>query len=44
MDALQYGCFEIDKGLDLTIGGERRIGAVPPSIRNDSEFDEFSGR
>jgi hypothetical protein len=41
MDALQYGCFEIEKGLDLSTGGERRIGNTPPVIRNDSEFDEY---
>lgn len=43
MDALQYGCFELDKGLNLTSGGQRLIGGAPAKIINDAEFDVFSG-
>lgn len=43
MDALQYGCFEVDKGLDLSPGGQQRIGARPRVPRNDSDFDVFAG-
>ncbi len=44
MDALQYGCFEIRKGLDLSPHGETRIGRKPRQIRNDSDFDVLRGR
>lgn len=43
MDALQYGCFELEKGLDLSPGGQDRIGQRRQPITNDSEFDEFRG-
>ena len=43
MDALQYGCFEIEKGLDLTSDGQRRIGGRPAIVRNDSDFDVLRG-
>lgn len=44
MDALQYGCFEIEKGLDLTPAADSRLGhnGGPPMV-NDSEFDVFKG-
>lgn len=44
MDACQYGCFEFDKGLDLSAGGESRIGAHRAAIKNDSDFDVLRGR
>ncbi|MBT0667017.1 hypothetical protein HT136_01375 [Novosphingobium profundi] len=44
MDALQYGCFELDKGIDLTPTGQANIGYNGgPAIQNESDFDEFSG-
>lgn len=43
MDALQYGCFELDKGLGLTSGAETRIGGGRREYTNDSEFDVFGG-
>lgn len=42
MDALQYGAFEVDKGLDLTPAGEQRIGERTAPVTNDSDFDVFS--
>lgn len=44
MDALQYGCFELEKGLDLSEGGLGRIGNRTKSIKNDSGFDVLRGR
>ncbi|WP_226019512.1 hypothetical protein [Novosphingobium sp. FKTRR1] len=43
MDALQYGCFEVEKGLDLSVGGQGRIGHRQSEVVNDSDFDEFRG-
>jgi len=44
MDALQYGCFELDKGLDLTNSAMARIGHNGgPALKNDSEFDVLRG-
>ena len=45
MDALQYGCFELDKGLGLTGAAERRLGMGHnggPRMKVDSDFDVFS--
>lgn len=39
MDALQYGAFELDKGLDLSTAGQVRIGAVRNTVRVDGDFD-----
>jgi hypothetical protein len=44
MDAIQYGCFELDKGLGLTSDGEYRIGTRRQPIRHDSDFDALRGR
>lgn len=44
MDALQYGCFEVEKGLDLSEGGQRRIGARRAPVTNDSGYDVLKGR
>jgi hypothetical protein len=43
MDALQYGCFEINRGLDLSADGETRIGHRRREIENDSAFDVLRG-
>lgn len=44
MDALQYGCFEVNKGLDLSSGRGSMIGHNGgPAIHNDSDFDVFAG-
>lgn len=43
MDALQYGAFEVDKGLDLSATGQQRIGARPRAPRIISDFDVFAG-
>jgi transposase-like protein len=44
MDALQYGCFEIEKGLKLSPHGQGLIGHNGgPALTNDAEFDVFSG-
>lgn len=44
MDALQYGCFELEKGVDLTPSGSARLGPDGgPPLRNDSNFDVFAG-
>ncbi len=43
MDALQYGCFEIARGADLSPSGEFNIGARRREVINDSAFDEFTG-
>lgn len=43
MDALQYGCFEVEKGLDLTSGGQRLLGNGTQNLTNDADFDVFSG-
>ena len=44
MDALQYGCFEVGKGLDLTAAANSRIGHNGGAkLVNDSEFDVFRG-
>lgn len=43
MDALQYGCFEIEKGLDLSRDGEGLIGSRQRAVVNDSDFDVFGG-
>lgn len=43
MDALQYGCFEIEKGLDLSTNGQSLIGHNRAPLINDSEYDVFSG-
>ena len=44
MDALQYGCFEVGKGLDLTASANSKIGHNGgPVLVNDSEFDVFRG-
>lgn len=42
MDALQYGCFEVERGLDLSPGGMQMIGGNAP-MELDSGFDVFSG-
>lgn len=42
MDALQYGCFEIERGLELSTDGQRLIGRGAPPV-NDSGFDVFRG-
>lgn len=42
MDALQYGAFEVDKGLELSPSGQRLIGNRRAPIKNDSDFDVFS--
>lgn len=39
MDALQYGCFELDKGLDLSTAGQVNIGAIRNTVRVDGDFD-----
>lgn len=39
MDALQYGCFELERGLDLTPSGQVRIGTAPPQIQNDNNWN-----
>ena len=39
MDVLQYGCFEVDKGLDLTSGAETRIGSGRRKITVDGDYD-----
>lgn len=41
MDALQYGCFEVEKGLPFSEGGLQRLGEIP-EVKNDSDFDVFS--
>jgi hypothetical protein len=43
MDALQYGCFEVEKGLALSPSGHGLIGHNSRAIVNDSGFDVFSG-
>lgn len=43
MDALQYGCFELQKGLELSEGGRGRIGQSSRPVKNDSDFDVFAG-
>lgn len=44
MDALQYGCFELDKGLDLTPSAQSRIGHNSgPKLTNDSDYNELKG-
>jgi hypothetical protein len=43
MDSLQYGCFEIERGVELSPTGQTRIGTRPRTIINDSQFDEFRG-
>lgn len=44
MDALQYGCFELEKGLNLTAGGKQLIGFGGQStVTNESDFDVFGG-
>jgi hypothetical protein len=43
MDALQYGCFELARGLDLSSAGEGRIGRQRTAITNDADFDVFRG-
>ena len=42
MDALQYGCFEVERGLDLSTGGLGRLGNQR-SVTNESDFNAFSG-
>lgn len=44
MNAIQYGCFELDKGLGLSEGGQGRIGQRSRPVRNDSDFDVLRGR
>lgn len=44
MDAIQYGCFEIAKGLGLSESGQRRIGGRQRPVTNDSGFDVLRGR
>jgi hypothetical protein len=44
MDAVQYGCFELDKGLDLTPEAARRIGAGVPRVTVNSHYDPFGAR
>lgn len=43
MNALQYGCFEIEKGLQLTPGAQSQLGYAPRKITLDADFDEFAG-
>lgn len=43
MDALQYGCFELEKGLDLSTGGQGRIGGRRKPVTNDADFDVYRG-
>lgn len=44
MDALQYGCFEVEKGLNLTPAASNMLGHNRgPALVNDSQFDEFRG-
>jgi|GEM_PF-1104904 len=44
MDALQYGCFELDKGIDLTPAAQGRIGHNGgPPITNDSDYNVLKG-
>lgn len=44
MDALQYGCFEVEKGLDLSPSAQSRIGHNGgPKMTNESDFDVFQG-
>lgn len=44
MDALQYGCFELEKGIDLTPRGQSLIGHNGgPELVNESDFDVFGG-
>lgn len=42
MDALQYGAFEIELGLDLSATGQELIGENPGDFQNDSDFDVFA--
>jgi len=42
MDALQYGAFEVEKGLELTEGGRSLIGGNVP-VALDSDFDVLAG-
>lgn len=44
MDALQYGCFELAKGLSLSEGGLGRIGGNKKPVTNDSGFDVLRER
>lgn len=43
MDAIQYGAFEVDRGLDLSGDGQSRIGGNGRRIQHDSDFNEFTG-
>ncbi|WP_288990845.1 hypothetical protein [uncultured Sphingopyxis sp.] len=42
MDALQYGAFEVEKGLELSEGGRSLIGGDVP-VQLDSDFDVLAG-
>jgi hypothetical protein len=42
MDALQYGCFEVERGLDLSAGGLGRIG-TGRTFSNESDFNAYTG-
>jgi hypothetical protein len=43
MDALQYGAFEVERGLDLSPAGQTRIGHQQKQVENDADFNEFTG-
>ncbi len=43
MDAVQYGCFELDKGLDLTTGAVNRIGSGQRTVVLDNSYNELEG-
>lgn len=43
MDALQYGCFEIEKGLKISPGAHQLLGQRPNRVKNDSGFNVYGG-
>lgn len=42
MDALQYGCFELERGLNLTPHAEIRIGASRRPMNNDNQWNPLA--
>lgn len=42
MDALQYGCFEVERGLDLSPSGQTLIGERRRVPKLDDDFNVFS--
>ena len=43
MDACQYGCFEYDRGLDISTDGQSRIGTRRAEVKNISDYDVAKG-